>query len=163
MTAMFAAANLFGTPIFTKERTLFPLIFQFPWFGFFILCGILTLTLAGYYTAVQTRTLITALKVGALSGLIGSAILFITAMGMTIIFHDAMMQDPGNIHEYELSSPAEPTQQQLSKFIYMDALGGALNMMWITPLAGLLLAGLAGVQGRSESMHPKRTQNPATP
>jgi hypothetical protein len=109
-----------------------------------IQAGMILLAVAGFVTACRTPSsiaagLIAALKVGALSGLMGGSILFFTSMGMTVTYHDAMMQDPGNVHEYRLSAPEPPTREQLSSFLYWDALGGALNMMWITPLAGAIL------------------------
>jgi len=95
----------------------------------------------------RTRSFIAALKVGALSGLIGCSILFVTGMGMTIAFHDAMMKDPGNVHEYELSSPTPPTEEQLSDFIYSDALEGSIIMMFEGPLAGTILGAIGGGGG----------------
>ena len=52
---------------------------------------------------------------------------------MTIAFHDAMMKDPGNVHEYELSSPTPPTEEQLSDFIYSDAEEGSFIMLFEGP------------------------------
>jgi hypothetical protein len=45
---------------------------------------------------------------------------------MTVLFHDAMMLDPSNIH----------------------ALGVALNMMWICPLFGITPGGTGAVAGK---------------
>jgi len=80
--------------------------------------------------------------------LIGSSILFVTGMGITIAFHDAMMKDPGNIHEYQLSTPTPPpTEEQLSDFIYSDALEGSVIMMFLSPLAGTILGPIGGGGG----------------
>lgn len=141
-TAMFASGNLYGTPIFTNIRAHYPWLMPPP--ALFIFGGIASLAVAGFVTAFRSRKLASAIKVGALSGLIASAILFITGMGMTFVFHDAMMKDPGNIHEYQLSSPTPPTEEQLSRFLYWDALGGMLNMMWILPAAGAALGMVGG-------------------
>jgi hypothetical protein len=146
-TAMFMTGNLFGTPIFAHLRGLHPYLFRLPWPIWFIEGGIASLALAGVITACRTRSLMAAIRVGTVSGLIGSSILFMSGMGMTIVFHDAMMKDPGNVHEYLLSSPEAPTEGQLSNFLYMDALAGALNMMWITPLAGAILGSIGGGTG----------------
>ena len=147
MTIGYATGNLFGTPIFAHLRELHTYFFGLPWPIWFIKAGIASLVLAGVVTTCRTRSFVAALKVGALSGLIGSSILFVTGMGMTITFHDAMMKDPGNVHEYELSTPTPPTEEQLSDFIYSDALEGSFIMMFEGPLAGAILAAIGGGAG----------------
>ena len=147
LTAMFATGNLFGTPIFADLRELHPYLFGLPWPIWFTAGGIASLALAGVVTTCRMRSFVAAIKVGALSGLIGCSILFVTGMGITIAFHDAMMKDPGNVHEYELSSPTPPTQEQLSDFIYSDALEGSIIMMFLGPLAGTILGAIGGGGG----------------
>src|ERR1700730_15917393 len=147
VTIGYATGNLFGTPIFAHLRELHPYFFGLPWSIWFIKGGIASLMLAGVVTACRTRSFVAALKVGALSGLIGSSILLITGIGMTITFHDAMMKDPGNVHEYELSAPTPPTEQQLSDFIYSDAEEGLFIMLFEGPLAGAILAAIGGGGG----------------
>jgi len=147
LTAMSATGNLFGTPIFAHLRELHPDFFGMRWPIWFTGGGIASLALAGFMASFRTRSFIAALKVGALSGLIGCSILFVTGMGMTIAFHDAMMKDPGNVHEYELSSPTPPTEEQLSDFIYSDALEGSIIMMFEGPLAGTILGAIGGGGG----------------
>jgi hypothetical protein len=147
LTAMSATGNLFGTPIFAHLREFHPYLFGLSWPIWFTEGGITVLALAGVVTTCRTRSFVAALKVGALSGLIGSSILFVTGMGMTIAFHDAMMEDPGNIHEYELSSPTPPTQEQLSDFIYSDAEEGSFIMLFEGPLAGTILGAIGGGGG----------------
>ena len=66
---------------------------------------------------------------------------------MTIAFHDAMMKDPGNVHEYELSLPTPPTEEQLSNFIYSDAEEGLFIMLFEGPLAGTILGAIGGGGG----------------
>src|ERR1019366_10764918 len=97
LTAMFATGNLFGTPIFADLRELHPYLFGLPWPIWFTAGGIASLALAGVVTTCRMRSFVAAIKVGALSGLIGSSILFVARMGITIAFHDAMMKDPGNV------------------------------------------------------------------
>jgi hypothetical protein len=147
LTAMFATGNLFGTPIFAHLRERHPLFFGLPWPIWFTGGGIASLALAGVVTACRTRSFIAAIKVGTLSGLIGCSILFVTGMGMVVVFHDAMMKDPGNVREYELSSPTPPTEEQLSDFIYSDALEGSVVMMFEGPLAGIILGAIGGGGG----------------
>ena len=67
---------------------------------------------------------------------------------MIIAFHDAMMKDPGNVHEYQLSTRTPPpTEEQLSDFIYADALEGSVIMMFECPLAGTILGAIGGGGG----------------
>jgi hypothetical protein len=147
LTAMFATGNLFGTPVFAHLRELHPYFFGLPWPIWFTEAGIASLALAGVVTTCRTRSSVAAIKVGALSGLIGCFLLFVTGMGITIAFHDAMMKDPGSVHEYELSSPTPPTEEQLSDFIYSDALEGSMIMMFEGPLAGTILGAIGGGGG----------------
>jgi hypothetical protein len=147
LTAMFATGNLFGTPIFSQLRELHPYFFGLPWPVWFTAGGISSLVLAGFVATCRTRSFGAALKVGALSGLIGSSILFVTGMGTIIAFHDAMMKDPGNVREYQLSTPTSPTKEQLSEFIYSDALEGSIIMMFEGPLAGTILGAIGGGSG----------------
>lgn len=147
-TIGYAAGILFGTPMFARLRELYPHFFALPWgHWFFVLGGPIVLALAGTVTACRTRSFAAAVQVGALSGLIGSSILFVTGIGMTVAFHDALMKDPSAVHEYELSMPTPPTPAQLSSFVYWDALGGVLMMMWISPLAGMILGSIGGGGG----------------
>ena len=147
-TIGYAAGILFGTPMFAGLREHYPHFFALPWgHWFFVWGGPIVLALAGAVTAIRTRKFAAAVQVGALSGLIGGSILFVTGMGMTVAFHDALMKDPAAVHEYELSLPAPPTPAQLSSFVYRDALGGVLMMMWITPLAGMILGSIGGSAG----------------
>jgi hypothetical protein len=82
--------------------------------------------------------------------LISGAIAFMTIMGITILFHDAMMKDPSNIHEFARSANRPPTEAELSAFLYRDALGGALNHIWIGPLLGLTIGWFGAIVGKSE-------------
>jgi hypothetical protein len=147
LTAMFATGNLFGMSTFARFRELHPYLFGLPWPIWFTAGAMVSLALAGLVATCRTRSFVAALKVGALSGLIGSSILFVTGMGMIIAFHDAMMKDPGNVHEYELSTATPPTQEQLSDFIYEDALEGSVITMFLGPLAGTILGAISGGGG----------------
>ncbi len=87
--------------------------------------------LAGIIASYRIGSVRAALWVGGFAGLISGAIVFATLLGMTLLFHNAMMLDPSKIHEFALNAHRAPTQAELSTFLYTDALGGALNMMWI--------------------------------
>lgn len=116
-TIGYAAGSLLGTPMFAQLRELYPQFFGLPWGQwFFVWGGPIILALAGTVTACRTRSFAAAVQVGALSGLIGSSMLFVAGMGITVAFHDAMMKDPVAVHEYELSMPT-PTPAQVSTFV----------------------------------------------
>jgi hypothetical protein len=74
---------------------------------------------------------------------------FVTAIAMVILFHGALMQDPSNIHEFARSAHRAPTEAELSSFLYWDALGAALNHLWIGPLLGLTVGGIGAVIGKN--------------
>jgi len=148
LTIGYGAGSLFGTPLFAHLRELYPHFFGLPWgHWFFAQGGPIILALAGAATACRTRRFAAAVQVGALSGLIGSSILFVTGMGITVAFHEAIMQNPVEVHEYELSMPTPHTAAELSSFVYVDALGGVLMMMWIIPLEGMILGAIGGGGG----------------
>jgi hypothetical protein len=148
VTIGYAAGSLFGTPLFAHLRELYPYFFGLPWGHWFFVWGIpIVLALAGAATACLTRRFAAAVQVGALSGLIGSSILFVTGMGITVAFHDSIMKDPVEVHEYELSMPTPHTPAELSSFVYVDALGGVLMMIWIIPLEGMILGSIGGGGG----------------
>jgi len=151
--------NLGGTSVFGHLRELHPGIHALNrlfWTG-----ALGSILFAGITASYRFGSVREALKVGIFAGLISGAIVFVTLLGMTFLFHNAMMLDPSNIHEFALSAHRAPTQAELSTFIYTDALGGALNMMWICPLLGITLGGLGAVAGNLMRMSDPASQ-PAT-
>lgn len=135
-----------GTSVFGYVRELHPSIYALNrlfWAG--ALGGILP---AGIIASYRIGSIRAALRVGVFAGLISGAIVFVTLMGMRFLFHNAMMLDRSNIREFALNAHRGPTQAEPSKFLYTDALGGALNMMWICPLLGITLGGLGAVAGK---------------
>jgi hypothetical protein len=73
----------------------------------------------------------------------------VTIMSITILFHDAMMNDPSNIHEFALSAHRSPTKAELSSFLYSDALAGEVNHLWSVPLLGLTVARISALIGKA--------------
>jgi hypothetical protein len=71
------------------------------------------------------------------------------AISVTILFHDAMMLDPSNIHELSRGAQRLPTQAELSAFLYWDAIGGGFNHIWIGPLLGITFGGIGAMVGKS--------------
>jgi len=117
--------NLGGTSVFGHLRELHPGIYALNrlfWTG-----ALGSILFAGIIASYRIGSIREALKVGIFAGLISGAIVFATLLGMTFLFHNAMMLDPSNIHEFALSAHRAPTQAELSTFIYTDALGGALK------------------------------------
>lgn len=138
--------NLGGTSVFGHVRELHLCIYALNrlfWAG-----APGAILLAGIITSYRLGSIPAALNVGVFAGLISGAIVFVTIMGIALLFHDAMMLDPSNIHEFALNAHRAPIQAELSKFLYADALGGALSMMWICPLLGITLGGLGAVAGK---------------
>jgi hypothetical protein len=135
-----------GTSVLGHIRELHPSIYALNrlfWVG-----ALGSILLAGIIALYRIGSIQGALKVGVFAGLISGAIVFATLLGMTLLFHNAMMLDPSNMHEFALNAHRAPTEAELSRFLYTDALGGALNMMWICPLLGITLGGLGAVAGK---------------
>ena len=138
--------NLGGTSVFAHVRELHPSVYAMN--RLFAEGALGCILLAGMIASYRIGSVAAALKVGVLAGLISGAIVFVTLMGIAFLFHDAMTLDPSNIHEFARGAHRAPTQAELSKFLCTDALGGALNMMWICPLLGITLGGLGAVAGK---------------
>jgi hypothetical protein len=143
--------NLGGTSIFGNLRDSHPRIYAMA--GWFVIAAVAATTLCGIVAAYQTGSLTKALQVGVWSGVISGVITCLTVVGITTLFHDAMMSDPSNIHEFARSAHRPPTPAELSSFLYRDALGGGLNHIWIGPLLGLTFGGAGAMLGKS-MRHP---------
>jgi len=138
--------NLGGTSVFGNLRDVHPRVYAMAaWFawGAVVVTGI-----GGAVAAYRTGRIAVALRVGVWSGLLSGAIVFLTLMSMVVLFHEALMKDPSNIHEFALTAHRMPTEPELSNFLYRDALGGALNHLWIGPLLGLTVGGVGAIFGK---------------
>jgi hypothetical protein len=141
--------NLGGTSVFGNLRDVHPRVYAMAaWFALGV-TGI-----GGLLAAYRTGRISAALRVGVWSGLISGGIVFVIGMGIAILFHAALMQDASNIHEFARTAHRAPTEAELSSFLYWDALGGALNHLWIGPLLGLTVGGIGAIIG--ERMSPLR-------
>lgn len=138
--------NLGGTSVFGNLREFHPRIFSIaPLFA----VGAAGLpVLGGVVAAWRTRSIGAAIRVGAWSGMLSGIIAGITIMSIAILFHDAMMKDSSNIHEFALSAHRPPSEAELSAFLYWDALGGSLNHIWIGPLLGVTIGGIGAIIGK---------------
>jgi len=149
-------ANLGGTPVLGSLgafRGLAPL---------FALAAVACTMLGGYAAAHRTGSMRSAIYVGIWSGLISGAILFVTLMSITVAFHSAMMLDPSNVHEFARSAHRPPTSAELSSFLYRDALGGAVNHLWIGPLLGVTVGAAGAVAGLAARPVPTPTHPEST-
>jgi hypothetical protein len=135
-----------GTSVLGNLRDLHPRVYAMaPRFAL----GAVGLTaLAGLVAAYRTGSMGAALRVGIWRGVISGAITCATLVPITILFHDAMMQDPSNIHEFARSAHRAPTEAELSNFLYWDALGGGLNHIWIGPVLGITVGGIGAIIGK---------------
>jgi hypothetical protein len=139
--------NLGGTSVFGNLRDSHPRIYSMA--GWFVVAAVAATTLCGIVAAYQTRSIRKALQVGVGSGVISGVITCGMIVGITILFHDVMMSDPANIHEFARSAHRPPTPAELSPFLYRDALGGGLNHIWIGPLLGLTFGAAGAMLGKS--------------
>jgi hypothetical protein len=129
--------NLGETPVLGNIRTLHVTNYHLVVWTFIDSAFALT-AVAGFIGAYRTGCIRTGLVVGAWSGLISGAITLTTGMAVFILFRDALLLAPSNIKEF-----AGSTQAML-----LDALAAGLNHMWIGPLLGVTLGGVAAVAGR---------------
>ncbi len=76
--------------------------------------------------------------------------MFVTLICIVMLFHDAMMLDTTNIREFAARAHHIPTTAELSSFLYWDAIGGAVNHLWIGPLLGVTVGGASAMLGKLE-------------
>jgi hypothetical protein len=112
--------------------------------GWTLIWGALAFTmLSGLYTAYRTGNTLTARKVAVWSGLISGAMALVTMLAMTTLFLDALRQSPSDLAEF-----ARGHEQSFSQFIYLEALAGGLNHLWIGPLLGAVLGSVGAAAGK---------------
>ena len=140
------AGNLGGTSVFGNLRDVHPRVYSMA--GWFALGAVCVTGICGLLAAYRTGRISAALRVGVWSGLLSGGIVFVTGRGTVILFHDALMRDPSNIHEFARTPHRAPTEAELSSFIYWDMLGGALNHLWIGPFLGLTVGGIGAILGK---------------
>ena len=138
--------NLCGTAVFRKLRDVHPRVYAMA--GWFAVGAVGVTGMGGAVTAYRTGRISVALRVGVWSGLLSGAIVFVTLMSMVMLFHKALMKDPSNIHEFARTAHRAPTEAELSNFLYRDALGGALNHLWIGPVLGLTVGAVGAIFGK---------------
>jgi hypothetical protein len=138
--------NLGGTSVFGYLRDVHPRVFALA--PAFALAAVIVTLFGGMLAAYQLNSIPAALRVGVWSGLLSGGIALLTLLAVTFLFHNAMMGDPANIHEFARSAHHLPAQAELSRFLYIDALGGGLNHLWIGPLLGVTVGAVGAVFGK---------------
>jgi hypothetical protein len=136
-----------GTSVFRNVRDVHPRVYAMA--GWFALGAVGATGMGGLIAAYRTSRISTALRVGVWSGLLSGSMVFVICMSIVTIFHGALMQDPSNIREFARAAHRAPTAAELSSFLYWDALGGAVNHLWIGPLLGLTIGGIGAVIGKA--------------
>jgi hypothetical protein len=138
--------NLGDTKVLGSIRTVHPKLYR-DTAGCCVL-GVLILTgSAGFFGAHQTGEIRTGVQVGFWSGLISGAITLAALMIVTFVFLDALMSAPSNIAEFA----GQPRGSSLgfARWLYLDALAGGLNHLWIGPMLGLVIGGAGAILGKS--------------
>ncbi len=138
--------NLGGTSVLGNLRDFHPGVYCLaPWFA---LGAVGVTAFGGFVAAYRTLSIVVALRVGLWSGLISGVITLVTLVSILVLFHDAMMKDPSNVHEFARGAHRVPAEAELSSFIYTDGLAGGVNHLWIGPLLGITVGGLGAVMGK---------------
>lgn len=151
--------NLGGTPVFGNLRVVHPNVYALA--GRFALGAVAATGIGGLVAAYRTGSISAALRVGCWSGLLSGGIACVTIVILVVLFHDALMKDPSNVQEFARTAHRAPTEIELSKFLYWDALGGAMNHIWIGPLLGLTVGGIGALVGKFAHGSDARTRPPS--
>jgi hypothetical protein len=138
--------NLGGTTVLGNLRDFHPHIYALA--PLFALAAVGITGIGGCVAACRTGSIGTALRVGVWSGLISGVIVFVTGAAVVLLFHDAMMKDPSNIHEFARGAHRPPTEAELSKFLYSDMIAGMLAHIVIGPLLGITVGGAGALIGK---------------
>ena len=138
--------NLGGTSVFGYLRDAHPRVYALA--PVFALAAVGVTLFGGMVASYQTNSIPAALRVGVWSGLISGAITLVTILAITFLFHRAMMGDPANMREFMRGAHHVPSAAELSSFLYMDALGGGLNHLWIGPLLGVTVGAAGAIFGK---------------
>jgi hypothetical protein len=110
---------------------------------------LLVMLMTGMTVGERTGSIRSALRVAIHSGLLSGVICFIGLLGFTAVFLNLMMLDPVNVRDFVRHIGHLPSGVELSKFLYRDALGGALNMLWISPMLAILFGAAGAVFGKA--------------
>jgi hypothetical protein len=138
--------NLGGTSVFGCLRDVHPRVFVLA--PAFALAAVAAMLFGGMLAAYRLNSIPAALRVSVWSGLLSGCMVLLAVMAITLLFHDAMMGDSSNIHEFGRGAHHLPTHAELSSFLYADALGGGLNHLWIGPLLGVTVGAAGAIFGK---------------
>jgi hypothetical protein len=110
---------------------------------------LLVMLMTGMTVGERTGSIRSALPVALYSGLLSGVICFIGFLACTAVFLNVMMHVPANVRDFVRHTGHLPSRAAFSKFLYLDALGGALNMLWISPLLTILFGAVGAVFGKA--------------
>src|SRR6185312_14473587 len=117
---------------------------------------LLVMLMTGITVGERTGSIRSALRVAIHSGLLSGAICFFGFWAFTAVFLNVMMRDPANVRDFVRHSGHLPSPAELSKFLYRDALGGALNMLWISPMLTILFGVAGAAFGKAMRHHDEK-------
>src|SRR5271166_6195711 len=100
--------NLGGTSIFGNLRDFHPRVYAL---GACCAWSAVGLTgIGGFVAAHRSSSIGLGVRVGIWGGLISGAITFVTLVTVVVLFHDAMMKDPSNVHEFARGAHHAPSE-----------------------------------------------------
>jgi hypothetical protein len=110
---------------------------------------LLVMLMTGMTVGERTGSIRAALRVAIHSGLLSGVLCFVGFLAFTAVFLNVMSHDPVNVRDFVRHTGHLPSRAEFSKFLYRDALGGALNMLWISPALTILFGAAGGIFGKA--------------
>ncbi len=110
---------------------------------------LLLMLLTGMTVGERTGSIRSALRVAIHSGLLSGVICSVGFWAFTAVFLNVMTRDPAHVRDFVRHVGHLPSQAELSRFLYRDALGGALNMLWISPMLTILFGAAGAIFGKA--------------
>jgi hypothetical protein len=116
------------------------------WFAAVVL---LVMLMTGMTVGERTGSVRSALRVAVHSGLLSGAICFAGFLAFTAIFLNLTAHDPVNVRDFVRHTGHLPSRAELTRFLWLDAAGGTLNMLWISPMLTILFGTAGAVFGKA--------------
>lgn len=108
----------------------------------FVSAAVALTALAGFVAAYRTGNIAEAVFTSITSGLLSGGIVLVAGMAMEVVFHNALKQSPSVLSEF-----AQSGESNLTQFMYLDALAGTLNHLWIGPFLGFTVGAIGASVG----------------
>jgi hypothetical protein len=108
----------------------------------FALAAVVCTGVAGFVAALVLGRIESALQVTVVSGFLSGVIVLAVGMGMEVVFHSFLIRSPSVLAEFARSG-----ESGLTQFMYLDALAGGLNHLWIGPLLGVTVGSIGAGLG----------------